>query len=150
MKNHLEKECNRIIDNAEHTALAHYIVAARYKTYTYVFEIIPAVLSAISGSLILADIISDQYILFTAITATVTAVGAVLNPKKIQHDNLHAAKSFTLIKNDAKNLLNVFHDSDDKGVVQKISNLHEKYQQLISLTPETEKWAYEKARRKLC
>ncbi len=149
MKNHLRKECERIIDNARHTATSHYNVASRYKKYMYIFEMIPAIISAVSGSLVLAGIIPNYYILLTVAMAAVTAVGAVLDPKKVYYANLHAAKQFTLIKNDANNLCNVFSESTDEELIQKISSLHEKYQQLVFLTPPTEEWAYEKARKKM-
>ena len=81
------------------------------------------------------------------LSATVSAITAVLNPNKAYQDHLAAAKNFTTLKHDARFL----HESQstrltDEALVIAIENLHQRYNELLKSTPPTDDESFAKAR----
>lgn len=84
------------------------------------------------------------------IAAIVTAMGTVMNPQQGYFEHLVAAKAFTALKHDARALREAFGPvaSDREGAIL-VRSLHDRYNELIRLTPPTDDWAFEKAQERI-
>jgi hypothetical protein len=146
----LKGECKTIEDNARHTAEAHHILASRSKTTAFWLDIVPAVIAALSGLLVVGQVIPAWWGWLTVVSAVVSATSSVVSPHKSYYENLNAAKSFTVVKHKARSLHCSFASSmSEVEFLKEVRNLSEYYNQLVLLTPPTEEWAYKKAVKKL-
>lgn len=141
------EECGVIQQNCTYTAEAHHRLALSAKRKAFWLEVIPAVCAALSSTLVAAGILGEWLLPFTVLSATVSAVTAVLNPNKIYQDHLAAAKNFTTLKHDARFL----HESqsarlNDEALILAIENLHQRYNELLKSTPPTDDKSFTKAR----
>lgn len=145
----LKNECHTIEDNARHTADAHYYTASWNKKLAFCFEVVPAVIAALSSLLIVGEIIPAWWGWLTVVSAVTTAVGVVLSPHKTYYEELKAGKNFTTIKNQAKTLCNTYaHHYTIEQFFDAVKTLNDKYDQLVQISPPTEEWAYTKAQEK--
>jgi hypothetical protein len=146
----LKKECETIEDNARHTAEAHHITASRSKTMAFWFDIVPAVIAALSGLLVIGEVIPTWWGWLTVVSAVVTATSSIIGPHKSYYENLNAAKSFTVVKHRARSLHCSFASFyNEEEFFKEVRNISEYYNQLVLLTPPTQEWAYDKARKKI-
>ncbi len=146
----LKNECKTIEDNARHTAEAHYLIAAKSKRTAIILEVIPALIAASSGLLVVGEIIPIWWGWLTVVSASVTATSSIISPHKSYYENLNAGKAFTVVKNRAKSLNETFANlSAEEELCKEVKALSEYYNQLVLLTPPTQEWAYKKAERKL-
>ncbi len=84
------------------------------------------------------------------VIAIVTAVGTVMNPQQGYFEHLSAAKAFTAIKHDARALQEVFGVSaSDRENAASLRGLHDRYNDLVMMSPPTEDWAFDKARQRI-
>ena len=78
----LKNECKTIEDNARHTAEAHYLIAAKSKRTAIILEVIPALIAASSGLLVVGEIIPIWWGWLTVVSASVTATSSIISPHK--------------------------------------------------------------------
>jgi hypothetical protein len=143
MKEAYINECKQIKQSAEYSAEAHHILSKVHKTLSYLFQVIPAGVAAITGALVAANKSPDSLLWWTVSAAVVAAVANILDPKKNYQDHLNAAKNFTTMKHDARFL----HESQslklsDEAFAVAVENLHNRYNDLVKLTPPTTDWAF--------
>lgn len=147
MKKHYIDECKQIRQNAEYTAETHHEIANWNKSLMYWFQIIPAVVAAITSSLVVMGIQPTSWLWITLIASIISAVASVLDPNKQYQDHLGAAKAFTILKHDARFLHEArAHRLSDGEFSLAVENLHEKYNAVVGTAPPTTSRFFEKAR----
>src|SRR5258708_25390812 len=103
LENHCT-ECGRIEENCTYTAETHHIIAKRQRSWYTFFQLIPAIVSAVAGTLVVGNIVPPWVGVAALIAAIVTAMGTVMNPQQGYFEHLVAAKAFTALKHDARAL----------------------------------------------
>lgn len=150
MREKFDKEADNIEQNCTYTAEAHHIIALRNKRMSTRFQIAPAVVAAILGTLVGGGIVPGWFIWLSVVSAVIAAVGNVLNPMKEYYDNLNAAKNFTALKHEARGLREVFSfQMDDSVYAVAVRTLHERYKDLLRFAPPTDKKSFEEARKRV-
>ncbi len=150
MRQNCANECNQIKQNAEYTAETHHIIANNSKTWAFWIQLIPALLTAGSVFLTVGEVVPSWWIWITASSAFVTAFGTVKNPLEDYYSHLMAAKNFTAIKHDARSLWEVFSKNmTDKEFFQSTKSLHDRYNELVRVSPPTNDKSFEKARKRI-
>ncbi len=143
-------ECEHIQENSTYTAEAHHILAVRAKTWFTFSQLIPAVCSALLGMLVVGRVVPGWVGVVALVSAIITAMGTVMNPQKSYFEHLAAARAFTVAKHDSRALREAFGagmtDEESTGVVRC---LHERYNELVRLSPPTRDWAFAKARKRI-
>lgn len=150
MRKKYENECEAIEQNCTYTAETHHIIAAKRQRLGTRLQIVPAVIAAVLGVLAGTDILTPWTLWLSVIAAVISAVGNVLNPFAEYYTHLNAAKSFTILKQDARALRETFSGkmSDDMfGAATR--SLHDRYDDLIRLAPATNNNSFEEARRRV-
>lgn len=143
-------ECSRIVENATYTAETHHILAKRQKLWFTILQLIPAIATALLSTLVAGQITAPWVEVLTATAAIITAVGTVMNPQGSYYGHLNAAKEFTTIKHDARELQGVLgQGAPDREEEVRVTALHDRYNSLTRLSPPTEDWAFEKARERI-
>jgi len=116
----------------------------------FIMEVIPALIAALSGFLVVGSIVPPLWGWLTVISAVVTATSSIISPHRSYYENLNAAKSFTVVKNRAKSLaLSFANFHTEEELLKEVRSLSDYYNQLVLLTPPTQEWAYKKAEKKL-
>jgi hypothetical protein len=146
MKQKYIEECKIIQQNSTYTAEAHHQMATRFKKQAFWLEIIPAICSVVTGTLVSSGVVGKWLLIFTVISSVITAITAILNPNKIYQQHLEAAKSFIALKHDARFL----HESisgkmSDESFFVAVENLHNKYNDLIKSVPPTDSESFSMA-----
>ncbi len=141
-------ECKQIQQNCTYTAETHFQIALYNRRLAYIFQIIPAVIAAVTSSLVAANVTPASWLWITVIASVVSAVATILDPNKQFQDHLNAANNFTVLKHDARFL----HEArsqrmSDDALTVAVENLHEKYNELVKITPPTDGKFFEKARK---
>ncbi len=150
MKEEYKKECKIIKENCLYTAEAHHIIAGKKKNWAVLFQIVPAIIAAILGSIALADIWPFGFGLLSVISAVITAVANVLNPLKEHQRHLESAKNFTVIKHEARTLCDTFSVRlNDEEFADRVEELQARYGELVKATPATDKKSFEEARKRI-
>jgi len=141
-------ECGIIQQNCTYTAEAHHLMAASAKRKAFWLEVIPAIIAAVTSTLVVAKIAGEWLLPFTVLSAAISAIAAVLNPNKIYQDHLGAARNFTTIKHDARYLRESQSTkiSDDVLAVT-VDHLHQRYNEILKSTSPTDGKFFDKARR---
>lgn len=143
-------ECSRIEENATYTAETHHILAKRQMRWFKIFQLVPAIATAFLSSLVVGQIGPHCLSIVALIAAIVTAIGTVMNPQRSYFEHLDAAKAFTMIKHDARALRDTFGpDAPDRENESCVRGLHDRYNDLTRLSPPTEDWAFEEARKRI-
>lgn len=146
MKNEYINECKTIHENCTYTAEAHHQMALSAKRKAVWLEIVPAILAAVTGSLVAAGIAPTKLILLTVVSSTVTAVAATLNPNKIYQSHLEAAKNFTTLKHDARLMCKATASRlGDEAFAVCVEGLHARYNELVKTVPPTSPKSFAKA-----
>ncbi len=142
------EECGIIQQNCTYTAEAHHRLAVWAKRKATWFEVVPAICAALSSTLVAVHWLGEWLLPFTILSATVSAVTAVLNPNKTYQDHLAAAKNFTTLKHDARFLRESQSTRlTDEALVIAIENLHQRYNELLKSTPPTDDKSFAEARK---
>jgi hypothetical protein len=150
LRNKLLNECEVVRDNCEYIAESHYLSAKRAEKTKYIFEIIPAALSAISGILTGAGFLPDWTIWFSVFSASVAAISGVLDPSKKYRDFSTAGHTFTALKHKARFLKEVLSETlTDQELTKATQSLHEEYTTTIKMTPLTEEDMFKKGSEKI-
>lgn len=144
------EECAIIHQNCTYTAEAHHLVAATSKRRGFWLQIVPAICAAVSSAFVAAGYAPNGVLVFTLLSATTSAVAAVLNPNLAYQEHLAAAKSFTALKHDARFLRDAHATKlSDEGLVIAVENLHNRYNELLKTVPPTEEKYFLKARQSI-
>lgn len=139
-------ECKTIQQNATYTAETHHQIANRYWWIGTCFQVIPAALAAITGGLVAQNVFPDWTLWLSVMSATVATVANVINPMNVYQSHLGAAKSFTVIKHEARGLHSTFSSGmEDEAYAVAVKNLHDRYNDLVRIAPSTTGWAFKKA-----
>lgn len=151
MRKKLLQECKTIQDYCKYNAEAHHILVAKNEKLSLWLQLIPAIIAALSGfqsnGLLVPQWASPVWGWLTATAATVMAVSTVLNPLRTYFDHLNAAKSFVILKHDARALYETFSvGMNDESLAQAVNNLHQRYNDLVKSVPPTTKESFEEAR----
>jgi hypothetical protein len=140
-------ECKQIQQNCTYTAEAHHQMALRYKTTRLWLQIIPAIVAAVSGTLVAAGVSPQSLLWLTVLSATVSAVANIIDPNKNYQAHLDAAKNFTVLKHDSRALHESFGSRmNDDAFAVAVENLHDKYNELVKMVPPTSKGSFQQAR----
>lgn len=150
MINEYKAECKVIEEHCTYSSETHHIIANKQKRTAYSLQILPAVIAAITGSFALADIYPTLFGFLSVISASASAIANILNPFKSYQDNLSAAKSFTVLKHRARALRMTFSSRlNEVEFADKVEGLHQKYNDLVSITPITDKKSFDEARKRV-
>lgn len=112
------KECKRIQENSTYSAETHHIMAKRQKLWFTIFQLIPAITSALLGTLVVGQVVPSWVGIIVLLTTIVTAVGTVMNPQQGYFEHSNAAKAFTAMKHDARALYEIFGPGARPGRAQ--------------------------------
>lgn len=151
-KNYIH-ECETIEQYCTYNAETHHILALKNEKLSIWFQLIPAVVAALSAFQSTGQLLpwtSPIWGWIAATAATITAVSTVLNPLKAYFDHFNAAKSFTVLKQDARALRETFSNGmDDQTFKVAVQNIHERYNDLIRVVPPTTKETFDEARKRI-
>src|SRR5215470_13635231 len=90
-------ECARIEENVTYSAETHHILAKRQQLWFKIFQLVPAIATALIGTLTVGQVVPRWVGIVGLITAVVTAIGTVLNPQQNYYEHICAAKAFTVM-----------------------------------------------------
>jgi hypothetical protein len=148
MKETFINECKQIQQNCTYTAEAHHHLAIWNRALAYAFQIIPAIVAAVTSGLVVANVKPDSWLWATVIASVISAVATIIDPNKKYQDHLNAAKNFTILKHDARFLYDATSNNlSDESFFIAVENLHEKYNELVRMTPPTGGMSFGKARK---
>jgi hypothetical protein len=142
-------ECTRIEENSAYTAEAHHILAKRQQLWYKLFQLIPAIATAVIGTLTVGQVVPQWVGIVGLITAVVAAIGTVLNPQQSYYQHVTAAKAFTAMKHDARAIREFGGLSTSEEFSVSVKSLHDRYNDLVRIAPLTEDWAFEEARKRI-
>lgn len=142
-------ECHRIEQNATYSAETHHILAKRQQLWFKLFQLVPAIATALIGTLTVGQVVPRWVGIVGLVTAVVTAIGTVLNPQQSYYEHLGAAKAFTVIKHDARSLREMGEQTTGQDLTVAVKSIHDRYNDLVRIAPATEDWAFERARERI-
>ncbi len=142
-------ECLRIEENSTYSAETHHILAKRQQLWYKLFQLIPAIATAVIGTLTVGQVVPRWVGIVGLITAVVTAIGTVLNPQQSYYDHVTAAKAFTAMKHDARAIRESSELSTSESLTVSVKSLHDRYNDLVRIARVTEDWAFERARKRI-
>lgn len=150
MKEEYLKECEAVFQNCTYTAETHHIIARYNKKLLSFFQLVPAIIAALSGILVVGEVFPLWWIWVSVIASIITAVSNVLNPLTVYYENMNAAKNFTALKHDARYLRDTnYHIYNEDELCAAVRILHDKYNDLIKIVPPTDDKSFERARKKV-
>ncbi|OGL74596.1 hypothetical protein A3F52_00865 [Candidatus Uhrbacteria bacterium RIFCSPHIGHO2_12_FULL_47_11] len=150
MKENYIEECKIVQQNCTYTAETHHLIALSAKRKAFWFEVVPAVCAAFTSALVASGAVSQNLLPITVLSAAISAVAAVLNPNKNYQEHLSASRSFTALKHDARYLReSQSHRMADDVFALAVDQLHQRYNDLLKATPETDEKSFSKAREKV-
>jgi len=148
MKEPYINECKVLKQNCTYTGETHHLIAVSLRKKAMWFQLVPAIIAAGSAAVSALGVSQGWLLLLTLVSSIVTAVASVLNPNKSYQEHLSAAKSFTMLKHDARFLADTESTTlTDDAFIERVRNLHEKYNALLQNVPATDSKFFEKARR---
>lgn len=146
---HLVTECKRIEGDSEYTAEAHYYLASNEKTKSFWVKIIPAIVAAGSGVLVLRGY-PDWVAWLAVISGVVFGVQSILDPDRKANDYSTAGKKYTALKHDARALYQTFSKQMNRNEFDvAVHLLRQRYNDLVEHTPQTTDKAFEEGRKKI-
>jgi hypothetical protein len=147
MKDQYINECKVLRQNCTYTAETHHLMAHSFRRRALGFQLVPAVIAALSSASTTLGASGEWIPLLTMIASIVAAVATVLNPYKSYQEHLSAAKAFTALKHDARFLADTESGNlTDDAFIERVRNLHEKYNTLVQSVPATDSRFFKKAR----
>jgi len=145
----LVNECRRIEEDSTYTAEAHYLFAASLSKKSFWFKFIPVIITGISALALLLG--SPNWVSWITLISSIIAItNIILEPENKARQHEFAAKSFTVLKHDARSLYESFKDfMDEKDFYYEVKRIREKYNWLVQTTPPTDEKSFEKARKRI-
>ncbi len=121
-------------------------MASFYKRLSYGFQLVPAIVAAVTSSLTSAGVDAPWLPVLTAISAVVSAVTTVLSPNKIHEEHLRAARDFTSLKHEVRFL----HETESTALKEedftaRVRAIHDKYVALARASAPTSTYFFKKA-----
>ena len=109
----LVNECKRIEEDSTYTAEAHYLLAASLSKKSSWFKSIPVIITGVSALALLLG--SPNWVSWiTLISSIIAIINIILEPESKAREHEFAAKSFTVLKHDARSLYESFKDFIDE------------------------------------
>lgn len=150
MQENYINEAKQIKQNCEYNAETHHIIAKRFKKWSFLLQVLPATVAAVSGSLVAAGKSPASLLVLTVVSSVITAIASILDPNKGYQDHLNAAKNFTILKHEARSLHETFGSRmTDEAFAIAVENIHRKYTDLVKMAPPTDDEAFMQAREKI-
>lgn len=143
------EECARIEENSTYSAETHHVLAKRQQRWFTTLQLIPAIATAVIGTLTVGQVVPRWVGVLGLITAVVTAIGTVLNPQQRYYEHLTAAKAFTVMKHDARATRELAEASGNEELAAAVKGIHDRYNDLVRIAPVTEDWAFQEARKRI-
>ena len=143
------QRCLQLQENATYSAETHHILAKRQQLWYKVFQLFPAITSAIMGTLAVGQVVPRWTGTLALLAAVVTAIGTVFNPLASYYEHLSAAKAFTTLKHDACEIGEVGGILSNEQLAERVRGIHNRYNDVVRLAPPTEDWAFERARKRI-
>lgn len=145
----LINECKRIEEDSTYTAEAHYLFAASLSKKSFWFKFIPVIITVVSVLALLLG--SPNWVSWiTLISSIITITNMLLEPESKARDHEFAAKSFTVLKHEARSLYESFKDfMDEKDFYYEVKRIREKYNWLVQTTPPTDEKSFNKAQERI-
>jgi len=142
----LISECKQIEADSMQTAETHHIIAHKASSRAFWLKFIPALATVISAGFLLAG--ANNWVAWVALISGMVTVSNILmkcDEKSAEH--LFAAKSFTVLKHQARALHNAFKNFiDEKDFYHQVRMIREQYNLLVQFAPPTDdEKAYDKA-----
>lgn len=148
MRENYVDECKQIQQNCTYTAEAHHQIARWNRALSYIFQIIPAGVAAITSALVAANIKPPSWLWATMTASIISAVATIVDPNKKYQEHLSTAKNFTVLKHDARFLHEAKAQSmTDEGLCVAVETLHDRYNELVKAAPPTGSISFGIARR---
>lgn len=144
-----KNECSRIGEASTYSAETHHILAKRQELWYKLFQLGPAIVSALMVTLVVGQVVPGWVGVAATFAAVVTAIGTVMNPQRAYYEHLTAAKAFTVMKHEACELIELGPVLSDPQVEADVRSLHDRYNDLVRIAPPTADWAFEKARKRI-
>jgi hypothetical protein len=143
---HLITECRRIGEDCKYTAETHYNIAAGAGTVSFWVKFVPAAAAAGSGAAIIAG--APNWIAwFSVISGVAFALQSILNPDKKREEHSQAGKFYTSLKHESRALYKTFYKEMDRNSFSiMVRILHERYNMIAKLTPQTTLKHFERSR----
>lgn len=142
-------ECDRIQENSTYSAETHHILAKRQLLWYKTFQLVPAVATALIGTLTVGQIVPSWVGIVGLFTAVIAAIGTVLNPQQSYYEHVSAAKAFTTMKHDARAMRELADGSTPEQFAVSVQCLHDRYNDLVRVAPVTKDWAFRRARKRI-
>ena len=145
----LVNECKRIEEDSTYTAEVHYLLAASLSKKSFWFKFIPVIITGLSALALLLG--SPNWVSWITLISSIIAItNIILEPEGKAGEHEFAAKSFTVLKHDARSLYESFKDfMDEKDFYYEVKRIREKYNWLVQTTPPTDEKSFEKARERI-
>lgn len=150
MTKNTKDECEIIRQNCEYTAEVHHICARNSKRLAFWLQLIPTLIAAGSAGLVVGQIIPIWWGWATLLSALISAFANVANPLEDYYKHLMAAKSFVVLKQDAR----YAKDTQSKMMGREefnlvVDSLHNRYGELVRNAPITDNKVFEQARKRV-
>lgn len=142
----LINECKQIEADSTQTAETHHIIAHKASRRAFWLKFIPASATVISAGLLLRG--ADNWVAWvTLISGMVTISNILMKCDEKSAEHLFAAKSFTVLKHQARALHKTFKNFiEEKDFYHQVRTIRGKYNLLVQFTPPTDdEKAYDKA-----
>jgi hypothetical protein len=141
-------ECKVIRQNCTYTAQTHHLMARAMRRQALWFQLVPACIAAATSAGTAFGIGWHELFPWLTLAASITtAIATVLNPNRSYQEHLAAAKSFTTLKHDARFLADAeVGRLGEEAFVERVRNLHEKYNALVQSVPATDEKYFKRAR----
>lgn len=142
----LINECKQIEADSTQTAETHHIIAHKASSRAFWLKFIPALVTVISAGFLLRGV--DNWVAWvTLISGIVTVSNILMKCDEKSAEHLFAAKSFTILKHQARVLYKTFKNFiDEKDFYHQVITIRENYNLLVQFAPPTDdEKAYDKA-----
>jgi hypothetical protein len=146
---HLVYECKKIEEDALYTAETHFQIANYFKRVSFWSKFIPALVTGISGTLIILGY--PKWVgWFSIIGAVATTFGSILNSDRIFADHTSCAKEFKIIQHKARYLYKTKQfEITREEFFKEVDQLRSQMNELIKNSPQTNEKYFYKARKKI-
>jgi hypothetical protein len=143
----LLKECSYLEEYSTYHAEAHYQAATMQRYIGLAAQIGPPVATAILGALTATGYLPLFGAWLTVLSAVFTALSTGLSPFARLQTHLHAAKKWTVLKQDAKRLRDTFSlGLTDEALATSVGALADRFNELVLESPPTADKVLQKAK----
>ncbi len=143
-------ECKRIKEDSIYTAEVHHCIAHKLSSKAFWYKLIPVIITVLSALALLLGVPS-WISWITLLSGLIAMLNIFMEPGKKAREHLFAAKSFTVLKHEARSLHETFSDfMNESDFYNEVKRIREKYNWLVQTTPPTDdKKCWEESRKKI-